>query len=66
MGAFVRAPAATLAATSDDMLDEMRPTHFGVDWPVHRMLSTLLDEQLHHGAEIALLRDPYQRRDQEA
>jgi hypothetical protein len=48
------------------MLDEMRPTHFGVDWPVHRMLSTLLDEQLHHGAEIALLRDPYQRRDQEA
>jgi hypothetical protein len=50
---------------SDDLLDDMRPTHFSVAWPAHRVFSTLIDEQVHHGAEIALLRDLYRRRDPE-
>jgi len=50
---------ATLAELDDDALDEMRPTHFGVDWPARRVLSVLIDEQVHHGAEIGLLRDLY-------
>ena len=53
---------ATLAALDDDGLDEMRPTHFGVEWPARRVLSVLIDEQLHHGAEVALLRDLYRYR----
>ena len=50
---------ATLAMLDEDGLDEMRPTHFGVEWPARRVLSVLVDEQLHHGAEVALLRDLY-------
>jgi hypothetical protein len=53
---------ATLEAMDDDTLDEMRPTHFGVEWPARRVLLTLIDEQLHHGAEVALLRDLYRAR----
>ena len=56
---------STLAGMSDDLLDDMRPTHFSVAWPAHRVFSTLIDEQVHHGAEIALLRDLYRRRDPE-
>ena len=52
---------ATLLELDDDALDEMRPTQFGVDWPARRVLSVLIDEQVHHGAEIALLRDLYKR-----
>jgi hypothetical protein len=50
---------ATLAGMDDDALDEMRPTHFGEDWPAHRVLTVLIDEQTHHGAEIGVLRDLY-------
>jgi DinB superfamily len=53
----------TLAELDDDGLDEMRPTHFGVGWPARRVLTVLVDEQLHHGAEVALLRDLYRCRD---
>jgi hypothetical protein len=49
----------TLAHLSDAHLDELRPTQFGEPWPAHRVLTTLIDEQVHHGAEIALLRDLY-------
>jgi hypothetical protein len=52
----------TLATLNDDALDEMRPTQFGVEWPARRVLRVLVDEQVHHGAEIALLRDLYQYR----
>jgi hypothetical protein len=41
----------------DNGLNELRPTHFGESWPAHRVLSVLIDEQVHHGAEVALLRD---------
>ena len=52
-----RLVTATLAELDDARLDEMRPTHFGVDWPARRVLAVLLDEQVHHGAEVGLLRD---------
>lgn len=52
----------TLAALHDSDLDEMRPTHFGVEWPARRVLAVLVDEQLHHGAEVALLRDLFRYR----
>ena len=50
---------ATLAHMEDDQLDEDRPTHFGVTWPARRVLSVLVDEQVHHGAEVGVLRDLY-------
>jgi uncharacterized damage-inducible protein DinB len=53
---------ATLAALDDDALDELRPTQFGVEWPARRILTVLVDEQVHHGAEVALLRDLYRQR----
>jgi hypothetical protein len=52
----------TLAALDDAALDDPRPTHFGVEWPAHRVFVVLIDEQVHHGAEIALLRDLYRER----
>ena len=53
---------ATLAEIDDERLSEMRPTHLGVEWPAHRVFAVLIDEQVHHGAEIALLRDLYRNR----
>lgn len=53
---------ATLAELNNDALDEMRPTHFGLEWPAYRVMRVLIDEQVHHGAEIALLRDLYRYR----
>jgi hypothetical protein len=57
-----RPVTATLAALDDGRLDEMRPTHFGVQWPAHKVFAVLIDEQVHHGAEVALLRDLYRNR----
>ena len=54
--------SATLAELDDTVIDEMRPTHFGVEWSARRVLAVLIDEQVHHGAEIALLRDLYRER----
>lgn len=54
---------ATLAALDDERLEEIRPTHFGVEWPARRVLAILIDEQIHHGAEIAVLRDLFRYRD---
>jgi DinB superfamily len=52
----------TLAVLDDSSLDEERPTHFGVTWPARRVVSVLVDEQLHHGAEVGVLRDLYRAR----
>ena len=57
-----RPVTATLAEMDDDALDEMRPTHFGVEWPARRVFAVLLDEQTHHGAEVGVLRDLYRNR----
>jgi hypothetical protein len=51
--------ATTLSELDDAALDDIRPTQFGVEWPARRVLTVLIDEQVHHGAEIALLRDLY-------
>ncbi len=52
----------TLRELDDDALEEERATQFGVRWPARRVLMVLLDEQVHHGAEVALLRDLYRHR----
>jgi uncharacterized damage-inducible protein DinB len=54
-----QAITTTLGDLDDDLLDEERPTHLGVRWPARRVIAVLIDEQIHHGAEIALLRDLY-------
>lgn len=54
--------AATLASLGDAELDRPVPTQFGQTWPAGQVLRTLLDEQVHHGAEISLLRDLHRNR----
>jgi hypothetical protein len=53
---------STLAALGDKDMDVLRPTHFGDEWPTGRILTVLLTEQVHHGAEIGVLRDLYRLR----
>jgi hypothetical protein len=49
----------TLRQLDDTGLDQVRPTPLGVEWPARRVFEVLIDEQVHHGAEVALLRDLY-------
>jgi hypothetical protein len=35
---------------------------FGAPWPAVQVLTALMDEQVHHGAEIGVLRDLYRCR----
>jgi hypothetical protein len=48
-----------LETARDDDLLELRPSHLGEPRPAAEVVLILIDEQLHHGAEIALLRDLY-------
>lgn len=58
-----RAPVESwLDAATDIDLTEPRPSHLGGQFPAGEVIRILLDEQTHHGAEIALLRDLYLRR----
>lgn len=50
-----------LDAATDEDLTEMRPSHLGEPLTGGEVIRILLDEQTHHGAEIALLRDLYLR-----
>lgn len=50
-----------LATAADADLDATGRTVFGEDITVGETVRILLDEQTHHGAEIALLRDLYLR-----
>jgi len=52
---------AWLDQANDDDLAERRPSHLGEDLAAGEVVRILLDEQTHHGAEIALLRDLYLR-----
>ena len=52
-----------LATLTDSGLDDLRPTNWGELIPTWRVFTTLIDEQVHHGAEISLLRDLYRHRD---
>ncbi len=45
----------------DDDLREDRPSHLGGTKTAGEVMRILLDEQTHHGAEVALLRDLYAR-----
>ena len=53
-------PAVAAKAKPAD-LDQPRPNHLGQDLRVGHIVGILLDELVHHGAEIALLRDLYLR-----
>jgi hypothetical protein len=50
-----------LATATDADFAEPRPSHLGADRTAAEVLRILIDEQTHHGAEIALLRDLYLR-----
>jgi len=52
---------AWLADATEDDLTEPRPSHLGDPKTAGEVVRILLDEQTHHGAEIALLRDLYLR-----
>lgn len=64
---YVRSSCATieawLASAVDDDLSEQRPSHLGDPRTAGEVMQVLLDELVHHGAEIALLRDLYLRRE---
>jgi hypothetical protein len=58
-----RRPIARWLRTATDAdLVEPRPSHLGDARTAGEVVRILLDEQTHHGAEIALLRDLYVRR----
>jgi DinB family protein len=50
-----------LEKATDVQLAEMRPSHLGEPRSAGDVVMVLIDEQTHHGAEIALLRDLYPR-----
>jgi DinB superfamily len=57
-------PLRTVLAELDEAdLETPRKTNWGELWPCHRIFSTLINEQVHHGAEISLLRDLYRCRE---
>jgi len=45
----------------DPDLQDPRPSHLGGTKTAGEVVAILLDEQIHHGAEVALLRDLYAR-----
>jgi DinB superfamily len=50
-----------LRSATEDALAEPRPCHLGEPKSAGDVIAILLDEQIHHGAEIALLRDLFLR-----
>jgi hypothetical protein len=50
-----------LGSASDEALAEPRPCHLGESKTAGEVIGILLNEQVHHGAEIALLRDLFLR-----
>lgn len=48
---------AAVEALDDAELVELRPAHYGPHLPIHRLVSGIAVEHIHHGAEIGLLRD---------
>jgi len=57
-----RAVSDWLAVAEDADLSAERPSHLGGTRTAGEVMRILIDEQTHHGAEIALLRDLYLRR----
>ncbi len=52
-----------LAELGDPDRGTPRMTNWGEWWPCHKIFTTLIHEQVHHGAEISLLRDLYRNRE---
>jgi len=52
-----RPVTAWFASATDGDLLEPRPSHLGGSRTAGEVMTVLVDEQIHHGAEIALLRD---------
>jgi hypothetical protein len=60
-----RAPVTRwLSGASDAALRQRRPSHLDEPRTAAEVVRILIDEQVHHGAEIALLRDLYLRREE--
>jgi hypothetical protein len=56
--------AEQLSGYADDgRLDDLVLTNWGDRWPISRIFACLINEQVHHGAEISLLRGLYRNRD---
>ena len=53
---------AALSVIHDEELDHPRRTNWGEERPTSWLFTTLINEQVHHGAEISLLRDLYRNR----
>ena len=51
-----------LRSATGEALGQLRPSHLGETLAAGEVMRILIDEQTHHGAEIALLRDLYLRR----
>jgi hypothetical protein len=49
----------TLRSLNDEEMGRLRRTNWGEEWPTYQLFKTLVNEQVHHGAEISLLRDLY-------
>jgi hypothetical protein len=47
----------SVALLEEEELAELRPAHYGPLLPIHRLVSGIAVEHIHHGAEIGLLRD---------
>src|SRR5687768_8111187 len=57
-GCWNRRPISRwLETATEHDLREARPSHLGATKTAAEVIAILLDEQIHHGAEIALLRD---------
>jgi hypothetical protein len=54
---------AWLDRVTDEDLHLMRPSHLDEPSSAGDVMMTLVDEQAHHGAEIALMRDLYLRQE---
>jgi len=48
---------ARVEVLDDAELVDLRPAHYGPQLPIHRLVSGMAIEHIHHGAEIGLLRD---------
>jgi hypothetical protein len=48
---------AEVDALDDAELADLRPAHYGPQLPIHRLVSGIAVEHIHHGAEVGLLRD---------
>ena len=54
--------AADLETLKDEDLGQPRPTNWGEKWPTWRIFWTMIHHDLHHGAEVGMLRDLYRLR----